>query len=156
MKITIVSVGYIKEKYLDDAIKEYLKRLSKYATVSEIILPDEPIKANMSTAEIIRKEGEKILKAIDPKSYIISLDLKGTMLSSEELATKIKTVFCYNASNITFIIGGSLGLDSEVLNSSQYRLCFSKMTFPHQLMKVILLEQIYRSFKINNNETYHK
>lgn len=159
MKITIVSVGNLKEKYLIDGIKEYIKRLAKYATVEEIVVQDEPImdKASEANMQIIKaKEGKKILQAIKEKSYLIALDLKGAMLSSEELADKIKNIQTYNSSHICFIIGGSLGLSEEVLNSVDYRLCFSKMTFPHQLMKLILAEQIYRAFKINCNEVYHK
>lgn len=159
MKITIISVGKLKEKYLLDGIAEYVKRLSKYTKVEEIVLADEPIKDKDSGAlneEIKIKEGKKILAAIDSKSYKIALDLRGKMLSSEELAQKVLEIATYHASNITFIIGGSLGLSKEVISSVDYSLCFSKMTFPHQLMKLILVEQIYRAFKINNNETYHK
>lgn len=159
MKITIISVGKLKEKYLIDGIAEYSKRLSKYTKIEEIVLQDEPIREKSSDAlneEIKIKEGKKILDAIDVKSYIIVLDLKGIMLTSEELAKKVLDIQTYHSSNITFIIGGSLGLSKEVIDKADYRLCFSKMTFPHQLMKLILIEQIYRAFKINNNETYHK
>lgn len=159
MKITIVSVGKLKEKYLVDGIAEYIKRLSKYTKVEEIILQDEPIKDKDSEAlnlEIKQKEGRKIIQATDSKSFKIALDLKGQMLSSEELALKMTQITSYQSSNITFIIGGSLGLSKEVIDWVDYSLCFSKMTFPHQLMKLILVEQIYRAFKINNNETYHK
>lgn len=159
MRITIISVGKIKEDYLMAGIKEYVKRLSKYTKVEEVVLPDEPIKDKSSDAmneDIKQKEGKRILQFLDDKSYKIVLDLRGNMLSSEELAAKITDIQTYNASHISFIIGGSLGLSRDVIDSADYRLCFSKMTFPHQLMKLILLEQIYRSFKINNNETYHK
>lgn len=159
MKISVISVGKIKETYLLDGIKEYVKRLSKYTKVEEITLPDEPIKDNSSEAldlEIKKKEGNKILNAIDDKSYVIALDLKGEMLTSEGLAEKFIEIQNYHSSNICFIIGGSLGLHNDVLKRANYRLCFSKMTFPHKLMKLILFEQIYRAFKINNNETYHK
>lgn len=158
MKITIISVGKLKEKYLLDGIKEYSKRLSKFTKVEEVVLADEPIKDKDSDAlneEIKIKEGKKILQAID-KSYVIALDLKGKMLDSVELAEKILEIQSYHSSNITFIIGGSLGLSKEVIDRADFKLCFSKMTFPHQLMKLILLEQVYRAFKINNNETYHK
>lgn len=158
MKITVISVGKLKEKYLIDGIKEYAKRLSKFTKVEEVSIPDEPIKDKDSDAlneEIKIKEGKKILQLID-KSYVIALDLKGKMLDSVELADKILEIQSYHSSNITFIIGGSLGLSKEVLERADFRLCFSKMTFPHQLMKLILFEQIYRAFKINNNETYHK
>lgn len=159
MKVTIVSVGNIKEKYLKDAINEYSKRISKYAKVEFVSVNDEPISDNASLKEIEQvknKEAVKLLKVIPQNSYKIALNLKGEMLSSEELAKKILSVYSYNSSNIVFVIGGSLGLGDEVLKVMDYHLCFSKMTFPHQLMQVILLEQIYRAFKINNNETYHK
>lgn len=159
MKITIISVGKLKEAYLVDGIKEYVKRLTKYTQIEEIVLPDEPIKDKTSDAlniQIKEKEGLRIIEALNPKSYIIVLDLKGKMLSSEELASKMLEIQTYNSSHITFIIGGSLGLSDAVISKANFRLCFSKMTFPHQLMKLILVEQIYRSFKINNNETYHK
>lgn len=159
MKITIISVGNIKEKYLKDAILEYTKRISKYAKVEFLNVSDESIMDNASIKEmenIKLKEGEKILKILPNNSYKIALNLKGSMLSSEELANKILDIFSYHNANITFIIGGSLGLGDNVLKKMDYHLCFSKMTFPHQLMQVILLEQIYRAFKINNNETYHK
>ncbi len=159
MKITIISVGKLKEKYLIDGINEYIKRISKYSEINEIVLKDEPIPQKAGLAienEIKVKEGKKILESIPLNSYKIVLDLKGEMLKSEELALKIKNIQTYNSSHIVFIIGGSLGLSLEVLKACDYSLCFSKMTFPHQLMKLILLEQIYRAFKINNNETYHK
>lgn len=159
MKISIISVGNIKEKYLIDAINEYTKRLSKYTKIEHLQVADEAINDNPSLKEIeiIKdKEGEKILKVLPSNSYKIALDLRGEMLSSEELASKMLNIFSYHNANISFIIGGSLGISKNVLNACDYKLCFSKMTFPHQLMKVILLEQIYRAFKINNNETYHK
>lgn len=159
MKITILSVGNIKEKYLKDAICEYSKRISKYAKVEFINVSDEPISDNASLKEIEQvknKEATKLLKVIPANSYKIALNLKGEMLSSEDLAKKILNIYSYHSSNIVFVIGGSLGLGEEILKIMDYHLCFSKMTFPHQLMQVILLEQVYRSFKINNNETYHK
>lgn len=159
MKIYIVSVGNIKEKYLKDAINEYSKRISKFCKVEFINVSDEPIVDRPSQKEIDNvkaKEGEKLLKVIPSNSYKIVLDLKGEMLSSEDLAKKVLDIFSYHNANISFIIGGSLGLDKKVLDSADYHLCFSKMTFPHQLMQVILLEQVYRAFKINNNESYHK
>lgn len=159
MKINIVSVGKIKEKYFTMAIEEYTKRLSKYVKVNEIVVLDEPIPFNASEKEeliVKNKEGEKLLKAIPLNSFKVVLDLKGEEITSVELAKKIDQIFAYNNSEISFIIGGSLGLSNDVLKSADYHLCFSKMTFPHQLMKVVLLEQIYRAFKINNNETYHK
>lgn len=159
MKITIISVGKLKEKYLADGIAEYKKRISKYAEVNEIVLKDEPIPDKSSDAtdnEIKIKEGKRIIEAIPSNSYKIALDLKGEMLDSVELAKKFLQIQTYNNSHIVFIIGGSLGMSKEVLDSVDYKLCFSKMTFPHQLMKLILMEQIYRAFKINHNETYHK
>ena len=159
MRISIISVGNIKEKYLKDAILEYSKRLSKYTKVEFLNVNDEAIAENPSEREIEivkNKEGEKLLKIIPSNSYKIALDLKGKMLSSEELANKMLDIFSYHNANISFIIGGSLGISDNVLKTVDYHLCFSKMTFPHQLMQVILLEQIYRAFKINNNETYHK
>lgn len=159
MKIYIVSVGNIKEKYLIDAINEYTKRLSKYTKVEFLKVSDEAINDHPSDKEIDiikNKEGEKILKILPSNSYKVALDLKGEMLSSEGLASKMLDIFSYHNANISFIIGGSLGISKAVLDICDYHLCFSKMTFPHQLMQVILLEQIYRAFKINNNETYHK
>ncbi len=159
MKISIISVGSIKEKYLKDAIAEYSKRLSKYTKVEFLNVSDEQIGQNASKKEeeiIKNKEGEKLIKIIPEQSFKIVLDLKGEMLSSPELANKIKEITTYKNSHLSFIIGGSLGLADDVLKLADYHLCFSKMTFPHQLMQVILLEQIYRAFKINNNEIYHK
>ena len=159
MKITVLSVGTIKEKYFIDAIKEYSKRISKYSKVDFITVSDEPIPDNASLKEeeiIKNKEGEKILKAIPNNSYKIALALNGEMIDSVELANKMSDIFTKGNSNIAFIIGGSLGLSKKVLDFADYKLCFSKMTFPHKLMQVILLEQVYRAFKINNNETYHK
>ncbi len=159
MKITIMSVGNIKEKYLKDAILEYSKRISKYSEIEFINVDDEPIKDNASDKEIEivkNKEALKLLKKLPQNSYKIALNLKGHMLTSPELAQKVLDICSYNNSHIVFVIGGSLGLGDELLAQMDYHLCFSKMTFPHQLMQVILLEQIYRAFKINNNETYHK
>ena len=159
MKITIISVGKLKEKYLVDGIQEYKKRISKYSEINEIVLKDEPIpeKSNDSIDNDIKvKEGKKILDSIPQSSFVITLDLRGHMLDSVELAKKIEDIKTYNNSHIVFIIGGSLGISKDVLDRADYSLCFSKMTFPHQLMKLILMEQIYRAFKINNNETYHK
>ena len=159
MNITIICVGKIKEKYLTDAIKEYSKWLSKYCKLNIIEVADEKTDENASDNlnEIVKdKEGERILKNIKDNSYIITLEIGGKMLSSEELAGKIDEITMFENSNITFIIGGSLGLSKNISNISNYKLSFSKMTFPHQLMRVILLEQIYRSFRILKNEPYHK
>ena len=158
ININIICVGKIKEKYLKDAIQEYSKRLSKYCKLSIIEIPDESIPDNVNDkmSNIIKEiEGKKILSHIK-NSYIIALDLKGTQYTSEEFSNKINNISLNFNSNISFIIGGSLGLSNEVVNSSNELLCFSKMTFPHQLIRVFLLEQIYRAFKILNNESYHK
>ena len=149
--IRIICVGKIKEKYFTDAIKEYQKRLSKYTKLEIIEIPD--FDADINTT--LKKESELILKQIKDKSYIITMEIEGNELSSVELSKKIDNILNTN-SDITFIIGGSYGLSDEVKKISNYKLSFSKMTFPHQLFRVILLEQIYRSYKILNNETYHK
>lgn len=159
MKITIVTVGKIKEKYLKDAIAEYEKRLSKYCKLEMIEVPDEKTPDNASeTVEkgIRSKEAERILKHIKEDSYIITLEINGKQLSSEEFADKIETLGIQGTSHITLIIGGSIGLGTEVLQKSNFALSFSKMTFPHQLMRVILLEQIYRAYRIISGEPYHK
>lgn len=159
MKITILTVGKIKEKYLRDAIAEYSKRLSRYAKLEIIEVADEKTPDNASeTVEtnIKNKEAERLLKYIRDDAYLIILEIKGKQLTSEELAQKIDTLGVQGTSHIIFAIGGSLGLGEEVLKRSNYALSFSKMTFPHQLMRVILLEQIYRSYRINCGEPYHK
>lgn len=159
MKISIISVGKIKEKFFTDAINEYKKRLSKFCKLTEEIIPDERADENFSQSEIEQvklKEGAKIINKIPKNSYVVVLDVKGKQLSSEELAAKINTLGIDGTSDITFIIGGSNGLSQEVLDIANFKLSFSKMTFPHQLFKVILLEQIYRSYKINAGEAYHK
>lgn len=159
MKITIITVGKIKEKYLKDAIAEYTKRLSRYCRLEIIEVSDEktPDQASEIVEDGIRdKEGERILRYIKDDAYVITLEINGRMLTSEELAVKIDTLGIQGSSHITFIIGGSIGLGREVLKRSDYALSFSKMTFPHQLMRVILLEQIYRSYRIIQGEPYHK
>ena len=156
MKITLITVGKIKEKYLKDAIAEYSKRLSKYCKLDIIEVSDEktPDQASETVEEGIRsKEGEKILRYIKDDMYVITLEIAGKMLTSEELAERIEK---QGKSSIAFVIGGSIGLGKEVLKRSDYALSFSKMTFPHQLMRVILLEQVYRSYRIINGEPYHK
>ncbi len=150
--IKIICVGKIKEKYIKEAVNEYLKRLSKYTKVN-IIEVDDVDNSNIDI--ILLKEKEKIEKYIDSKDYIITLEIEGNMLSSIEFAKKIDEIYL-NYPNITFIIGGSHGLHSDIKNKSNYKLSFSKLTFPHQLFRVNLLEQIYRAYKINNNEMYHK
>lgn len=159
MKITIITVGKIKEKYLKDAIAEYSKRLSRYCKLEILEVADEktPDGASEIVEENIReKEGERILKLIKEDAYVITLEISGKMLTSEELADRIETLGIQGKSHLVFVIGGSIGLGKEVLRRSDYALSFSKMTFPHQLMRVILLEQIYRSYRIINGEPYHK
>lgn len=159
MKITIITVGKIKEKYLKDAIAEYSKRLSKYCKLEIIEVADEKTPDNASEIvenNIRSKEAERILKHIKDDAFIITLEIDGKQLTSEEMAKKIENLGIQGNSHITFIIGGSIGLGTEVLTKSNYALSFSKMTFPHQLMRVILLEQIYRSYRIIHGEPYHK
>ena len=159
MKITVLTVGKIKEKYLKDAIAEYSKRLSRYCKLEILEVADEktPDGASEIVEENIReKEGERILKLIKEDAYVITLEISGKMLTSEELADRIETLGIQGKSHLVFVIGGSIGLGREVLRRSDYALSFSKMTFPHQLMRVILLEQIYRSYRIINGEPYHK
>ncbi len=159
MKITVVTVGKIKEKYLKDAIAEYSKRLSKYCKLEIIEVADEktPDNASEVVEESIRsKEADRILKYIKDDAFVITLEINGKQLSSEELADKIDKLGVQGTSHIIFVIGGSIGLGKEVLEKSNFALSFSKMTFPHQLMRVVLLEQIYRSYRIINNEPYHK
>ena len=159
MKITLITVGKIKEKYLKDAITEYSKRLSRYCKLEIIEVADEKTTDNASeTVEdgIRDKEGERILKYVRDDAYVVTLEIEGKLLTSEELAKKIENLGIQGTSHIIFIIGGSIGLGKEVLKRSDYALSFSKMTFPHQLMRVILLEQIYRSYRIISHEPYHK
>ena len=153
MKINIISVGKIKEQYFIDGIEEYKKRITKYANIELITVMDESNDLDEKTVK--KKEGERIISKIPNNSYTIVLDLKGKELDSIEFAKKMDEITNIS-STINFIIGGSLGLDSSVIEKANYKLSFSKFTFPHKLMKLILLEQIYRSFKINNNESYHK
>lgn len=159
MNISIISVGKLKEKYLKLGIEEFAKRLSKYCKLDMIELDDEKCPENLSEKDMLivkDKEGKKILSKTKNNSYVIALAIDGKNLSSEELADTISKLGVRGYSHITFIIGGSLGLSDEVLKRSDYKLSFSKMTFPHQMMKLILLEQVYRAFRINNNEPYHK
>ena len=160
MRINIVCVGKIKEKYLKLGIDEFKKRLSKYCKLEIIELEDEKAPENLSDKEMLmikEKEGKKILSKIKDNSYVIALAIDGKNLSSsEELAETINKLGVRGISNITFVIGGSLGLSDEVLSRADYKLSFSKMTFPHQLMRLILLEQVYRAYRINNGEPYHK
>ena len=146
----IICVGKIKEKYLKEAIDDYSKRISKYTKLEILEVMDEAIKE-----KALKKEAEGILKHIKESDYVITLDINGDILSSYDFAFKLDKIMINN-SNIVFIIGGSYGLDDSVKKRSNYALSFSKMTFPHQLFRVMLLEQIYRSYKIINNESYHK
>lgn len=149
--ITIITIGKIKEKYIKDGIDDYLKRLSKYSKIELIELDD----VSFDKTKTLKVEGEKILKKLDTKSYIITLEIEGKELSSIELSNLIDNSMT-NYGDITFIIGGSYGLDDSIKKLSNYKLSFSKMTFPHQLFRLLFLEQLYRSFKILNNEQYHK
>jgi len=149
--ITIITVGKIKEKYIREGIDEYLKRLTKYAKIELIELDDECF----DKEKTLKKEAEKIEKKLNKKSFIITLEIEGKQLNSLEFANLIDKI-TVNNSDITFIIGGSYGLSSDIKKLSNYRLSFSNMTFPHQLFRLIFIEQLYRSYKILNNETYHK
>ena len=159
MRISIICVGKIKEKYLKLGIDEFKKRLSKYCKLEIIELDDEKAPENLSDKEMLmikEKEGKKILSKIKDNSYVIALAIDGKKLSSEELADTINNLGVRGNSHIVFIIGGSLGLSDEILSRANYKLSFSKMTFPHQLMRLILLEQVYRAYRINSGEPYHK
>jgi len=159
VNISIVAIGKLKEKYLKQGIDEYIKRLSAYAKVDIIELPDEKAPENLSDQDmkIVKdKEGERILSKISPDAHVIALAIEGKMKSSEELADTMDRLATYGKSKVTFVIGGSLGLSDAVLKRADEKLSFSKMTFPHQLMRLILLEQVYRAFRINRGEPYHK
>ena len=159
MKMTLLTVGKVKEKFYVQAIDEFVKRLSRYCKLEIIEVADEktPDQASAAEDEAIRaKEGERILKYIRDDMYVITLEIGGKMLSSEEFAGKIESLGVQGKSSIAFVIGGSIGLGKEVLNRSDFALSFSKMTFPHQLMRVVLLEQVYRGYRIINGEPYHK
>ena len=159
MKITLITVGKIKEKYLKDAIAEYSKRLSKYCKLEIVEVADEKTPDQVSEnveRQIRQKEGERILRYVKDDAYVFTLEIGGTMLDSVAFAKKIETLGIQGKSHLIFIIGGSIGLGEEVLRRSDYALSFSKMTFPHQLMRVILLEQVYRSYRIISGEPYHK
>lgn len=158
LTINIVCIGKIKEQFLKSAIDEYSKRLSKYCKLNILELPDEKIPDKINEKlenEIKTKECNNIINHIKKDSYIISLDLTGKELSSEQFSKNIENI-SMESSQITFIIGGSLGLTQNILNMSNQKICFSKMTFPHQLIRVFLLEQLFRAFKISNGETYHR
>ena len=150
--IKIITIGSIKEKYLKEAIEEYKKRISKYTNLEIIELKDEGL---VEEEKSVKLEAEKIEKHLNDKDYIITLEIEGKEYTSLEFAEKLRMIQI-EKSNITFIIGGSYGLAYSIKNKAKMHLSFSKMTFPHQLFRVILLEQIYRAYKINNNESYHK
>ena len=159
MNIKVITVGKIKEKYIKLGIDEFAKRLSKYCNLEQVEVSDEKAPETLSDKEmqmIKDKEGEKILAHVKENTYLIALAIEGKMISSEELATKMQDLAISGKSHITFVIGGSLGLSDRVMKRADYKLSFSKMTFPHQLMKVILLEQVYRGFRIIKGEPYHK
>ena len=159
IRITIISVGKIKEKYFAAAIDEYVKRLKRYASVDITELKDEPVPESLSESErlfVLKKEGQRVLEKIPAGALAVALCVEGKQLSSEEMAEYINNAVLSGQSRIVFIIGGSLGLSDEVKKRADFKLSFSKMTFPHRLMKVILLEQIYRAFTIIEGKTYHK
>lgn len=159
MKITILAVGKLKEKYLTEGIKEYLKRLTPYAKVDIQEIPDESCPENASPAtedQVRQKEADRLLKKLRPSTFVIALDPRGTMHSSEEMAANLQTLALNGRSDITLIIGGSVGLAPPVVERADMLLSFSKLIFPHQLMRLMLMEQIYRWFKIIKNEPYHK
>ena len=159
MRINIVCVGKIKEKYLSAGIAEYAKRLSRYCKLTFCQVPDEktPDNASENAEEMIRqKEAERLLKYIREDAYLITLEIGGKQLTSEEFSEKIEKLGIQGTSHIIFVIGGSIGIGKAILEKSDYALSFSKMTFPHQLMRVILLEQIYRGYRIMSGEPYHK
>lgn len=159
MRIQILTVGKLKERYLRMGVEDYLHRISPYAKVEVTEIPEEKAQEPLNEAEIQRvteREGERILRQLSPDTYAIALVIQGVALSSETLANHLNQLTTYGKSRIAFIIGGSYGLSEQVRQRADYTLSFSKMTFPHQLMRIILLEQIYRSFKINRGEVYHK
>ncbi|MGZ9808281.1 23S rRNA (pseudouridine(1915)-N(3))-methyltransferase RlmH [Staphylococcus haemolyticus] len=159
MKITILAVGKLKEKYWKQAISEYEKRLSAYSKIEIIEVPDEKAPENMSDKEIEQvkeKEGQRLLAKIKPQATVITLEIQGKMLSSKGLAEEMQRRMTQGQSDFVFVIGGSNGLHEDVLQRSNYALSFSKMTFPHQMMRVVLIEQVYRAFKIMRGEAYHK
>ena len=158
LSINLVCIGKLKENYLCQAVKEYAKRLSKYCQLKIVELPDEKLPTKLYEASILEvkeKESKKIIQAIKIPSYVICLDLKGKEMTSEEFSRKIEDISLKGNSSITFVIGGTLGMTKEILNLANEKICFSKMTFPHQLMRVFLLEQLFRAFKISHHETYH-
>ena len=159
MNITIIGVGKLKEKYLKDGIAEYAKRMKSYAPVEIVEVPDEPAANELSDAEVLQvkeKEGDRILEKIPERAHVIALDLRGKQFTSEQFSAHIEEEMTYGSSHFVFIIGGSHGLSQSVLQRVDTKICFGKMTYPHQLMRLILIEQIYRAFRIMRNEPYHK
>lgn len=159
MNITIVTVGKLKEKYLKMGIEEYVKRLGAYAKMEQVEVADEKAPENLSDADmeiVKRKEGERILAKIHPDAHVIALAINGKTRSSEDMAAHLNSLMTYGTSKIVFVIGGSLGLHDDVLKRANEQLSFGKMTLPHQLMKLVLVEQVYRSFRIIKGEPYHK
>lgn len=159
MKITVLCVGKIKEKYFTLGIDEYAKRLSRYCKLEIIEVADEKTPDNASENEELQikaKEGDKLLRYIKDNAYVIALAIEGKMLTSEELSEKMEQLGINGDSNVVFVIGGSLGLDKRILDRADYKLSFSKMTFPHQMMRMVLLEQVYRGYRIMKGEPYHK
>ena len=159
MNIQIICIGKLKEKYWTDAVAEYMKRLSSYSSVKIVELKESrlPDKAGPAEEEKVKaEEGREILKSIKDGTYVVTLEIQGKQLSSEELASKIEGLGIEGKCDVAFVIGGSLGLSEEVSKRADFKLSFSKMTFPHQMMRVVLLEQVYRSFKIMRHEAYHK
>lgn len=156
MNIKIIAVGKIKEKYFEDAINEFTKRLSGFCSFSIIEIPAEAIKDENLAQKYMKNEAEKILAQIKPQTFVITMEIEGKELSSTDFAQKIKQLSNDGHAEIAFIIGGANGLHQDIKNISNFKLSMSKMTFPHQIARLNLIEQIYRAFKINNNEAYHR
>jgi 23S rRNA (pseudouridine1915-N3)-methyltransferase len=159
LRITLIAVGKIKEKFYSEALSEYSKRLSKYVKLEVIEVTDEKTPDQASErekAQILEKEAQRILAKLPPSAYVVPLAIEGKMLSSEGLSEMLAELGLQGDSHVAFIIGGSLGLADSILERADFKLSFSKMTFPHQLMRVVLLEQVYRAFRIMRNEPYHK
>ncbi len=159
MNVQVLAVGKIKEKYLDQGLKEYSKRMGRYGRFQVVELKEESFSEPLSareTEQILQREGERILAEIQPRSFVFALDRLGESWSSEDLATKLQSLAVGGISQLAFVIGGSLGLDRRVVQRADVALSFSTFTFPHQLMRLILLEQIYRAFTIVGGEKYHK
>ncbi|MCR4436314.1 MAG: 23S rRNA (pseudouridine(1915)-N(3))-methyltransferase RlmH [Clostridiales bacterium] len=159
MKITVIAVGKLKGKYLKDGIAEYGKRLSRFCDLEIIEVEDEQVPEHLSEVQelqIKKKEAQRVLRKVKDGTLLVVLDLKGEMPDSEEFAAKLRSFFVSGNSHISFVIGGSLGLDPELIKKAHYRFSLSRLTFPHQVARLVLLEQVYRAFKIINGETYHR